>query len=1171
MKSPFKFLDAYDQQDREVFFGRDEEIEALYNMVFKTQLMMVFGLSGTGKTSLVRCGLASKFNGPNWYPFYIRRDNDINSAIQKALGSAMPEGQLPFPSLTENVAFLFNHFLRPVYLIFDQFEELFIQEDNTQEQQQFALAIKTLLAAKIHCKVILVIREEFIGRMYLLEQEIPTLFDFRLRVEPMSGNKIQEVVAGSLQQFNIELEEPEINLPKFYERIHDKKSNLQFQLPYLQVFLDMLWREDFARTYSREEQKNWEPRLLSKPIQYPPLIFKTKELDQFGSIENVLSRFLYQQEKGLTEELLQKSPKLARNTVRSIIDSFVTEYGTKLPLAVQVKENEVIALPETLQKFPSLPEGILSYVLNRLVASRLLRQRDDTLELAHDSLAELINKERSEDDRRINGIKVRLSNALYEFQQSKRKTWPSQKLILDVNETFNRLNLSPELVKFYQQSKRELERRVNRKWQIGVLIGVVVGIVAFFFIQYIQKDASNKKLNTYLFIKLTEVTPDATASFKEIIKTSRQVINNASAMAVSHQIYSENEFYLQTLQHPSQVLGVALSLTNAGKFIYSWTNEKIYRSDWHGKFLDSIAVVNTISDCQLSPDGRWLAYGDSEGNLVLVNAITMNDTQQYKVTERKIDKLAFDVTNTYLYYAEAANNGNPNDKSYYKNFADHFSYKVCKVTFNALDKPIQQIQFVSSRITSIAQNPKDQTVWLGFADGFTEERDANLHLQKRTQNHHDQVLSFAFSPNGGSMVSADRNGLLYFWNSKVSLQAHDQRINQVIWSPDGSRIFTASKDNTIKTWSPKGEGYATYRGHTNIVTAISVSTNGGYFASASEDGLVHLWKTESKILKKFGPHQNGAAAILLAPKTQILITASDQGENDIGDALNDPGVDVDKMLANLFQINPREVSVWNRINSNKIMGLKKHQGGVTVLCKNNTDSTWASADQQGQIWLWTGFKSPRPLKSLVGHQGAITQAVFSADGLQLMSGGEDSLCILWQVHSKSKKIIRQTAPVSGIVSTPDGSWIVALDAELRVYDQEGAYQRSLPIKGIESIKSLAVSPNGQYLLVGEWGYYAHLLSIKGDSLARVELLGQNKTGAQAINVGTFSPDNITFCIGGEGGLATVYRIYNGVPLPIRTLQHYPKKSILALQFSADGQQVYTGCADGWVRLWDLKF
>lgn len=59
IKSPFKFLDSYTIEDREIFFGRDQEITELYRRVFESKILLVYGASGTGKSSLVNCGLAS--------------------------------------------------------------------------------------------------------------------------------------------------------------------------------------------------------------------------------------------------------------------------------------------------------------------------------------------------------------------------------------------------------------------------------------------------------------------------------------------------------------------------------------------------------------------------------------------------------------------------------------------------------------------------------------------------------------------------------------------------------------------------------------------------------------------------------------------------------------------------------------------------------------------------------------------------------------------------------------------------------------------------------------------------------------------------------------------------------------------------------------------------------
>jgi len=60
-KSPFKFLDSYSIEDRDIFFGRENEIEEIYSKVFRSKILLIYGGSGTGKSSLVSCGLANKF------------------------------------------------------------------------------------------------------------------------------------------------------------------------------------------------------------------------------------------------------------------------------------------------------------------------------------------------------------------------------------------------------------------------------------------------------------------------------------------------------------------------------------------------------------------------------------------------------------------------------------------------------------------------------------------------------------------------------------------------------------------------------------------------------------------------------------------------------------------------------------------------------------------------------------------------------------------------------------------------------------------------------------------------------------------------------------------------------------------------------------------------------
>ena len=145
---PFKFLNSYQREDKDFFFGRTEEIEALYQMIFQTSILLVYGISGTGKTSLIQCGLANKFHSYDWLALNIRRGNNLIASLDKILCDASDEmfiyKEQKEPVITDiapKIEAVHKASFKPVYLIFDQLEELYILGSKT-EQELFNKAIE---------------------------------------------------------------------------------------------------------------------------------------------------------------------------------------------------------------------------------------------------------------------------------------------------------------------------------------------------------------------------------------------------------------------------------------------------------------------------------------------------------------------------------------------------------------------------------------------------------------------------------------------------------------------------------------------------------------------------------------------------------------------------------------------------------------------------------------------------------------------------------------------------------------------------------------------------------------------------------------------------------------------------------------------------------------------
>src|SRR5687768_9561322 len=118
-RSPFKFLDSYNEEDKDFFFGRDEEIRKLYKYTKKNRVVVVYGPSGSGKTSTVRSGLAKMFDSINWLPIFIRREENINHAFQRSLVKKAGEAGLPekYTGIVQQIRDISSYYLSPVYLV----------------------------------------------------------------------------------------------------------------------------------------------------------------------------------------------------------------------------------------------------------------------------------------------------------------------------------------------------------------------------------------------------------------------------------------------------------------------------------------------------------------------------------------------------------------------------------------------------------------------------------------------------------------------------------------------------------------------------------------------------------------------------------------------------------------------------------------------------------------------------------------------------------------------------------------------------------------------------------------------------------------------------------------------------------------------------------------------
>jgi len=77
-------------------------------------------------------------------------------------------------------------------------------------------------------------------------------------------------------------------------------------------------------------------------------------------------------------------------------------------------------------------------------------------------------------------------------------------------------------------------------------------------------------------------------------------------------------------------------------------------------------------------------------------------------------------------------------------------------------------------------------------------------------------------------------------SKQIATFKHNGEVSNVVFSPDGNSLATASFDRTAKLWNLQGKEIATFK-HNGEVYNVLFNPNGKTVATASSDDDVRLW------------------------------------------------------------------------------------------------------------------------------------------------------------------------------------------------------------------------------------------------------------------------------------------------------------------------------------------
>ena len=473
-------------------------------------------------------------------------------------------------------------------------------------------------------------------------------------------------------------------------------------------------------------------------------------------------------------------------------------------------------------------------------------------------------------------------------------------------------------------------------------------------------------------------------------------------------------------------------------------------------------------------------------------------------------------------------------------------------------------------------------------------------LSERVLNGHEgSVNACAFSPDGGSILSASDDCTLRIWDSATGtelgiLRGHGKWVHACAFSPDGRICFSASNDHRLLAWNPiSGIKTGDFSEPDADLEVFAFSRNGGFAISVPPEGPAYAWELATGIRHAQNTHYwvtpPGIACAISDDGCQFAIARREPGTNSSWrlngykrSQTKSPernGLDLESHRRfSALAFSPDGVSLaigyasseveFRRFADGEIIRTLTGHGGMIKSCAFSPDGMiFLTASEDRSLRVWSTVTGTL-LKEFHGHDQAVNSAAFDASGSRIVSAGADGTLRLWSVASEGKKqsIPGHAASITACALTADGRFAISgsKDHTLKVWDTETGKESAAFTGHSHPVTGCAVSRNGKVVLSSSIGQD----SIQWDRVTGAELIKSEGPRSILKSCG-FAPDGGHFVTGGLGLL----KIWGGKPAGFesdRPILEGHDGDINACLFTPDGTRILSASDDGTLRLWDFS-